>query len=66
MDFVIEEDKLIKCVGLRDSGDSEFDKIFKHLWREAVEAGACRYRLGNLQTKILPGRYRYVAQVISL
>jgi hypothetical protein len=46
-------------------GESNFDVAFKSQWNKAVEAGACRYLLTNLRTKILSGKYRHVAQVTS-
>lgn len=43
---------------------SRFDSLLKNQWEIAAEAGVCRYRLTNLQTKILPGKYGFVAQVL--
>lgn len=42
---------------------SEFDLVLKHRWNAAASAGLFRYRLNHLQNKILPGRYKFVAQV---
>lgn len=43
---------------------SEFDRIIKCRWKEAAEAGLCRYRLDRVQNKVLPGKYGFVVQVI--
>ncbi|CAH1263414.1 GDPGP1 [Branchiostoma lanceolatum] len=42
---------------------NKFDEELCSRWDEAMEAGMFRYRLDSLQTKILPGRLRFVAQL---
>jgi GDP-D-glucose phosphorylase len=42
---------------------SEFDRILISRWQAASNAGVCRYQLTKLKTKILPGKYGFVAQV---
>ncbi|KAM4618287.1 GDP-D-glucose phosphorylase 1 [Polymixia lowei] len=42
---------------------SEFDKTLRTGWTERLRRGLLRYHLGDLQTRILPGPYRYVAQL---
>ena len=39
------------------------DNALRRRWTEAADAGVCRYRLTCLLTKILVGKYRFVAQV---
>ncbi|XP_029379421.1 GDP-D-glucose phosphorylase 1 [Echeneis naucrates] len=45
------------------SGPTMFDKTIQAGWRDRMERGLFRYRLGNLQTRILPGSHGYVAQL---
>lgn len=45
--------------------DSNFDETLKYRWKAASESGVCRYQL-KLQTKILPGKFGFVAQVTVL
>lgn len=42
---------------------SRFDHFLQSNWKTAAEAGVCRYQLTALQTKILPGQFKFVAQV---
>jgi len=42
---------------------SEFDRVLMSRWQRASDMGVCRYQLANLKTKILPGKYGFVAQV---
>jgi len=41
------------------------DNALRRRWTEAADAGVCRYRLTCLLTKILVGKYRFVAQLNS-
>ncbi|XP_018427284.1 PREDICTED: GDP-D-glucose phosphorylase 1 [Nanorana parkeri] len=42
---------------------SAFDKALRCKWAEKMEQGLFRYPLWSLQTRILPGRVKYVAQL---
>nr|XP_004658249.2 GDP-D-glucose phosphorylase 1 [Jaculus jaculus] len=42
---------------------SRFDSALLSAWRQRVELGLFRYRLGELQTRILPGSVGFVAQL---
>ncbi|XP_019631043.1 PREDICTED: GDP-D-glucose phosphorylase 1-like isoform X1 [Branchiostoma belcheri] len=42
---------------------NKFDEELCRRWDEAMEAGMFRYKLDSLQTKILPGPLRFVAQL---
>ncbi|ELW62815.1 GDP-D-glucose phosphorylase 1 [Tupaia chinensis] len=42
---------------------SRFDSALCTAWRQRVELGLFRYRLGELQTQILPGAVGFVAQL---
>ncbi|XP_072258845.1 GDP-D-glucose phosphorylase 1 [Pyxicephalus adspersus] len=42
---------------------SAFDKSLRYKWAEKMEQGLFRYPLRSLQTSILPGRVKYVAQL---
>ncbi|KAM5170024.1 GDP-D-glucose phosphorylase 1 [Mantella aurantiaca] len=42
---------------------SAFDKTLRCKWAEKMEQGLFRYPLWSLQTRILPGRGKYVAQL---
>ncbi|XP_042843970.1 GDP-D-glucose phosphorylase 1 isoform X1 [Panthera tigris] len=42
---------------------SRFDSVLCSAWRQRVELGLFRYRLGELQTQTLPGAVGFVAQL---
>lgn len=42
---------------------SRFDRALRAAWRQRMELGLFRYRLGELQTRTLPGRAGLVAQL---
>ncbi|XP_062318022.1 GDP-D-glucose phosphorylase 1 [Osmerus eperlanus] len=42
---------------------SSFDTMLKAAWSDRMRKGVFRYHLGDLQTRILPGPSRYVAQL---
>ncbi|XP_033101140.1 GDP-D-glucose phosphorylase 1-like [Anneissia japonica] len=42
---------------------STFDKMLRSEWDAAMEAGCFRYTLDHIQTKILAGKYKFVAQL---
>ncbi|XP_071777313.1 GDP-D-glucose phosphorylase 1 [Centroberyx gerrardi] len=45
------------------SPPTTFDKTVKAGWTDRMHRGILRYHLGDLQTRILPGRHGYVAQL---
>ena len=67
MQFDFNDDDFVWNVNILDNETpySRFDNVFKNQWLTAVESGVCRYRLTNLLTKILPGKFGFVAQVSS-
>ncbi|XP_046455938.1 GDP-D-glucose phosphorylase 1-like [Daphnia pulex] len=65
MEFHFDDDDLIWNISNEKPVHSRFDSLLKNQWEIAAEAGVCRYRLTNLQTKILPGKYGFVAQLNS-
>lgn len=42
---------------------SKFDKLLETLWDSRMVEGIFRYELGDLETRILPGKYGFVAQL---
>lgn len=42
---------------------SKFDENLHTLWKDRMNSGLFRYRLGDVTTRIIPGRYGYVAQL---
>ncbi|XP_045308281.1 GDP-D-glucose phosphorylase 1 isoform X1 [Leopardus geoffroyi] len=72
-DFVYGQEELVlegiqwprDAPGLpEDSGPpSRFDSVLCSAWRQRVELGLFRYRLGELQTQTLPGAVGFVAQL---
>nr|CAH0113649.1 unnamed protein product [Daphnia galeata] len=67
MQFDFNDDDFVWNVNILDNEtpSSRFDDVFKNQWLTAVESGVCRYRLTNLLTKILPGKFGFVAQLNS-
>lgn len=67
MEFRYNKDNFIWNVAVPNdqSGErcSDFDSLLQKTWNAAAESGVCRYRLDGLQTKILPGKFGFVAQV---
>lgn len=49
-------------IGIRQQ-HSEFDRVLKSRWKEAADSAVCFYRLDRLQTKVIAGKYGFVAQV---
>lgn len=45
---------------------TRFDTMLQAGWRDRVDRGLFRYNLGDLQTRILPGPHRFVAQLNPL
>ncbi|CAM4638186.1 unnamed protein product [Caretta caretta] len=71
-DFVYGEEDFVLCgVGWwrsRSEGPashtmSHFDRALQSSWEEKMKLGLFRYHLGELQTRILPGNVRFVAQL---
>jgi len=46
-----------------ENRNSEFDIRLQSQWNSAVEKGYFRYRLNIKHSKILPGKYSFLAQV---
>jgi len=46
-----------------ENRNSEFDIRLQSQWNRAVEKGYFRYRLNIKHSKILPGKYSFLAQV---
>jgi GDP-D-glucose phosphorylase len=46
-----------------ENRNSEFDIMLQSQWNRAVEKGYFRYRLNIKHSKILPGKYSFLAQV---
>lgn len=65
MELDFDDKDLIWNVNIyKEKQVSRFDNLLQSQWEIAAEAGVCRYRLTNLQTKILPGKFGFVAQVL--
>uniref|UniRef100_K7FA10 GDP-D-glucose phosphorylase 1 n=1 Tax=Pelodiscus sinensis TaxID=13735 RepID=K7FA10_PELSI len=71
-DFVYGEEDYVLCgVGWwrsRSEGParhplSRFDRALQAGWEERMRLGLFRYRLGELQTRVLPGKVQFVAQL---
>lgn len=64
--FVYGDQDFIKDV-LRSPGTvsklSKFDETIHDNWKERMDRGLFRYRLGDLPTRIIPGQHGYVAQL---
>lgn len=46
-----------------DSRPTRFDDLLRSKWSAAMAAGHFWYKLDKLETRILPGKYRFVAQL---
>ncbi|XP_078592944.1 GDP-D-glucose phosphorylase 1-like isoform X2 [Branchiostoma floridae x Branchiostoma japonicum] len=57
------EDLVLQSSPWKKFSRSKFDEELCRRWDEAMEAGIFRYKLDALQTKILPGTLRFVAQL---
>eukprot|EP00058_Branchiostoma_floridae_P027833 XP_002613324.1 hypothetical protein BRAFLDRAFT_118724 [Branchiostoma floridae] len=57
------EDLVLQSSPWKKFSRSKFDEELCRRWDEAMEAGMFRYKLDALQTKILPGTLRFVAQL---
>lgn len=44
--------------------ESNFDRVLKEKWEEAQTKGVFRYKLNIQGTKVLDGKYQFIAQVI--
>lgn len=70
LQFVYTNQDFVSDV-LRSSGNSlgtasmpaKFDTTIQAGWTDRMDRGLFRYPLGDLQTRIMPGRYGYVAQL---
>uniref|UniRef100_A0A8C0H4A3 GDP-D-glucose phosphorylase 1 n=1 Tax=Chelonoidis abingdonii TaxID=106734 RepID=A0A8C0H4A3_CHEAB len=71
-DFVYGEEDFVLCGAgwwrSRSEGPasrtmSRFDRALQSGWEERMKLGLFRYHLGELQTRILPGNVRFVAQL---
>ncbi|XP_067411511.1 GDP-D-glucose phosphorylase 1 isoform X2 [Emydura macquarii macquarii] len=71
-DFLYGEEDLVLCGvgwwGSRSEGPasrplSRFDNALQSGWEERMKLGLFRYHLGELQTRIIPGNARFVAQL---
>ncbi|XP_054858968.1 GDP-D-glucose phosphorylase 1 [Eublepharis macularius] len=49
--------------GQSSNSPSPFDRILQQGWKDRQEQGLFRYHLGDLQTRILPGKAGFVAQL---
>ena len=63
MFFEFQVADLIWSVNDDENKESKFDGVLMSRWQRASDTGVCRYQLTNLKTKILPGKYGFVAQV---
>lgn len=63
--FVYNDQDLVRCVVRSERCDklSTFDNRLRFAWTEKMQQGLFRYHLGDLKTRILPGTYRFVAQL---
>ncbi|XP_013784966.2 GDP-D-glucose phosphorylase 1-like [Limulus polyphemus] len=46
-----------------DRGASKFDQVLQRKWEAAMKKKYFRYHLDKLETKVLPGKYGFVAQL---
>ncbi|KAL4624296.1 GDP-D-glucose phosphorylase 1 [Arapaima gigas] len=60
-DFVRHVCRSAQCA--RCQGLSKFDEILRAGWSAKMQQGLFRYRLGDLQTRLLPGVLGFVAQL---
>lgn len=61
--FDYKEDDLIYEVDASQTTLSRFDRLLRSKWDDAMEKGHFWYKLNKLETRILPGKYRFVAQL---
>ncbi|XP_026883525.1 GDP-D-glucose phosphorylase 1 [Electrophorus electricus] len=59
-DFVFE---VCPASGGTSRAASRFDRTLRSTWADKMSRGLFRYRLGDLETKVLPGELGYVAQL---
>uniref|UniRef100_A0A8C8RR11 GDP-D-glucose phosphorylase 1 n=1 Tax=Pelusios castaneus TaxID=367368 RepID=A0A8C8RR11_9SAUR len=71
-DFVYEEEDFVlpgigwwrsRSEGPASRPLSRFDNALQSGWEEKMKLGLFRYHLGELQTRIMPGKVRFVAQL---
>ncbi|XP_066491397.1 GDP-D-glucose phosphorylase 1 [Tiliqua scincoides] len=56
-------DLVLRGVAWPAGGPSRFDRALRAGWEDRLSRGLFRYRLGALQTRVLPGRVGFVAQL---
>ncbi|CAN7937852.1 unnamed protein product [Ixodes hexagonus] len=61
--FEYNDDDLMYEVNASETTLSRFDRLLRSKWDEAMEKGHFWYKLDKLETRILPGKYRFVAQL---
>ncbi|KAM7289808.1 GDP-D-glucose phosphorylase 1 isoform X2 [Ixodes scapularis] len=61
--FEYDDDDLVYEINASPTSPSRFDRLLRSRWDDAMEKGHFWYRLDKLETRILPGKYRFVAQL---
>ncbi|XP_029822600.2 GDP-D-glucose phosphorylase 1 [Ixodes scapularis] len=61
--FEYDDDDLVYEINASPTSPSRFDRLLRSRWDNAMEKGHFWYRLDKLETRILPGKYRFVAQL---
>uniref|UniRef100_V5IF92 GDP-D-glucose phosphorylase 1 n=1 Tax=Ixodes ricinus TaxID=34613 RepID=V5IF92_IXORI len=61
--FEYDDDDLVYELNAPLTSPSRFDRLLRSRWDDAMEKGHFWYRLDKLETRILPGKYRFVAQL---
>ncbi|XP_018620619.1 GDP-D-glucose phosphorylase 1 [Scleropages formosus] len=62
-DFVSHVCRSEWCAQCSKAGLSRFDETLRSGWSAKMRQGLFRYELGDLQTRVLPGALRFVAQL---
>lgn len=58
-----EEDLVYDVAPSREPKPTRFDQLLQSKWNEAMANGHFWYKLEKLETRILPGKYGFVAQL---
>jgi hypothetical protein len=62
---IVEKDNLF-YITLKNDFSTQFDKELFKRWDNAMESGCFKYNLDSVERRIIPGKYNFVAQVISM
>lgn len=61
--FVYGDADFVHNVAPSEGKPTRFDQLLQSKWNDAMTSGHFWYKLDKLDTRILPGKYGFVAQV---